>query len=378
MTFLRFIRDNAFTRVTAISVMDFDMAHDVFISYAKKDQVTAETVCRVLEDGSVRVWIAPRDILAGANWVSSIPKAIEDARIIVLLYSANADVSEFVLREMNHAINCKKSIIPFCLSPINKSGALGFIVSTSHWLDAFPPPLAPHLKNLAATTKKYLGLRPQNEPSVRPSNTSSGIGKRPPEKLAIAGPRGDQPRTTNPSPSEASDTVATAPRRGKPIAIAAGAVLVVLGSAVLFSSVGNQNSQLLPDGHGGDATGNPNITVKPVEGALDTCRKSNSLSAFVEFNKVEGRPQVTRIDTLIVQDQSIRLAGVGIEKRGDATKILDAWLKRHSQTTVSCVPITYCPSSYRCDVEGQDVAKYILAHELASPSSDQSNSAVKN
>ena len=43
------------------------MAHDVFISYAAKDRTVAEAACAALESEGIRCWIAPRDVLPGAD-----------------------------------------------------------------------------------------------------------------------------------------------------------------------------------------------------------------------------------------------------------------------------------------------------------------------
>jgi hypothetical protein len=38
------------------------MAHDVFISHARKDKKIADAICEKLEAAELRCWIAPRDI----------------------------------------------------------------------------------------------------------------------------------------------------------------------------------------------------------------------------------------------------------------------------------------------------------------------------
>ena len=45
-----------------------EMAHQVFISYAYKDKPVADAVCAVLESEAIRCWIAPRDVLPGADY----------------------------------------------------------------------------------------------------------------------------------------------------------------------------------------------------------------------------------------------------------------------------------------------------------------------
>ena len=69
------------------------VAHDVFISYSSKDKAAADAACNVLERNGVRVWIAPRDILPGVGWAESLINAISNARVMVLVYSSNANAS---------------------------------------------------------------------------------------------------------------------------------------------------------------------------------------------------------------------------------------------------------------------------------------------
>src|SRR5688572_4482445 len=73
--------------------------HDVFISYSSSDKHTADAICAALEARRWRCWIAPRDVVGGSEWGASIIEAIEQSRLMVLVYSANANRSQQVLRE---------------------------------------------------------------------------------------------------------------------------------------------------------------------------------------------------------------------------------------------------------------------------------------
>ena len=63
------------------------MAHDVFLTYSKKDQTTADAACAALERSGIRVWMAPRDVVPGADWPASIIGAINRSRAMVLIFS---------------------------------------------------------------------------------------------------------------------------------------------------------------------------------------------------------------------------------------------------------------------------------------------------
>ena len=69
------------------------MAHDVFLSHSVKDKTVAEAIVGRLESESVTCWMAPRDVVPGADWGESIINAIESSRIMVLIFSQSANAS---------------------------------------------------------------------------------------------------------------------------------------------------------------------------------------------------------------------------------------------------------------------------------------------
>ncbi|MFL6211001.1 MAG: TIR domain-containing protein [Pyrinomonadaceae bacterium] len=141
------------------------MAHEVFISYAAKDKKTAEAVCSILEDGGIRCWIAPRDILAGDKYGQSIIKAISESSLVILVFSSYANKSEHVLAEIDRAYNKKISIVPFRIEDVALSQSLEYYLSTAHWLDAFTPPMEKRLQDLNRNVKLILERSSKPEPS---------------------------------------------------------------------------------------------------------------------------------------------------------------------------------------------------------------------
>lgn len=69
------------------------MAFDTFISYSSKDKTTADAVCAVLEQAGIRCWIAPRDIRPGGEYGGAIIEAIDQCRVMVLIFSSGANSS---------------------------------------------------------------------------------------------------------------------------------------------------------------------------------------------------------------------------------------------------------------------------------------------
>ena len=135
------------------------VAHDVFISYSSKDKAAADAACNVLERNGVRVWMAQRDILPGVGWAESLIGAINTARVMVLVYSSNANTSPQIEREVERAINKGLPVVPFRVEDVAPSATLEYFISETHWLDAFTPPLEHHLERLADAVKRLLASK---------------------------------------------------------------------------------------------------------------------------------------------------------------------------------------------------------------------------
>lgn len=126
---------------------------EVFISYSSRDKQVADTLCQTLEANGIRCWIAPRDLVAGADWSESIIAAIVRCRVMVLVLSAGSNNSAHVKREVERATYHRKILIPIRTEPMLPSPSLEYFVSLNHWFDATTPPLAPHFTRLAATIR---------------------------------------------------------------------------------------------------------------------------------------------------------------------------------------------------------------------------------
>src|SRR5277367_4574074 len=132
------------------------MPHDVFISYSSKDKPIADGVCATLEQHGLRCWIAPRDIVPGAEWSTSIIQALNEARVFVLVLSHSANESNQIKREVERAVHNGTPIIPYRIEDVMPADALEYFLSTPHWLDAFTPPVERHAQTLAGAVKRLL------------------------------------------------------------------------------------------------------------------------------------------------------------------------------------------------------------------------------
>ncbi|MBI1370643.1 MAG: TIR domain-containing protein [Planctomycetes bacterium] len=148
------------------------MGHDVFVSHSSLDKPTADAVVATLEARKIRCWIAPRDILPGADWSESIVDAIHGSRVMVLVFSDHANASPQIKREVERAVNRSIPIIPMRIENVMPTKSLEYFISTPHWLDAFNPPLQQHLNVLGDTVERLLsGKTPKAPPMVIPTPT---------------------------------------------------------------------------------------------------------------------------------------------------------------------------------------------------------------
>ena len=139
------------------------MAHDVFISHSTEDK---PAVCAILEENGVRCWIAPRDIMPGADWGESIVKGIRTSRVLLLVFSTNANKSKQIKREVEIAADGGVTIVPLRIENILPTESFKYFLGNIHWLDALTPPLEKHLHEVAAKVKAILSTESVSPPEA--------------------------------------------------------------------------------------------------------------------------------------------------------------------------------------------------------------------
>ncbi len=116
------------------------MQYDVFISYSSVDQKIAEGVCAYLEQHGIRCFVAYRDIPRGVVWAAAIVDALENARMMLVLFSRHFNESRQVDREIELAAEQDIPILTFRLSDAAFTGAKKYYLKNLNWIDAFPNP----------------------------------------------------------------------------------------------------------------------------------------------------------------------------------------------------------------------------------------------
>src|SRR3954452_24360048 len=132
------------------------MPRDVFISHSAQDKKVSETIYASLEQSGIRCWIAPRDVRAGKSFPGEITRAIQQTKVMLLIFSRHSNSSEQVLREVQLAVDSRVPIIRLRMEDIPLSDDLRYYLSTPQYLDAITPPLTKHLRPLVAAVKELL------------------------------------------------------------------------------------------------------------------------------------------------------------------------------------------------------------------------------
>ena len=208
------------------------MDHEVFISYATGDAPIADAVCARLEAAGLGCWMAPRDILPGNEWAPSIVRAIDAAKVFVLVFSARSNDSPHVRREVGLALEARAIVVPFRVEDVTPSEGLSYYIGGAHWLDAVSRPLDPHLDVLAVDVRRLLdgdSAPRRSGPDAIVTPPASTAQSSAPAAAAVAPPA---------DAAAVSATVAPAPapaRRRSGVVVAAGVAILVLVGALFLS-----------------------------------------------------------------------------------------------------------------------------------------------
>jgi TolB-like protein len=295
------------------------MAHDVFISHSTKDKTVADAVCAMLEEHKIRCWIAPRDITPGKEWGEAIVDAIGTSRVMILIFSASANGSPQIRREVERAVNKEVVVVPLRIEDVVPTKSLEYFIGSVHWLDALTPPLEKHLDKLVRVVEGVLGSiveKPANSGTqVLDSQAPSAIV---PEQATSSGVAVDA--------HESRIEMAPKTRARKSIwlfvALGALGVAVVVFAAIYFSRTPSAGTHDVPSSSISKA---PAAIRDPV-GARSAPNRANSRSAsptrpagagalpsvaVITFKNVSGRPDKAWLSVALSRMLTTELAAGG-------------------------------------------------------------------
>jgi TPR repeat protein len=109
----------------------------IFISYSSIDQKVAETICDALQARGYGCWIACRNVMPGENFQEAIVKAIRSAKVMLLVFTSNANNSDEIKKEVVLAGRHRIIVVPLRVEDVAPNDALAYEFATRQWIDLF-------------------------------------------------------------------------------------------------------------------------------------------------------------------------------------------------------------------------------------------------
>ncbi len=144
------------------------MNYDVFISYSNPEQALADSVCGALEHAGCSCFIASRDLVdkpAGTVWADALVSALQNSRLMLVLYSRGAANSQHVRNELNLATDCKKVIFPVKVDDYALTNFFKYHLS-NHQILQFDRTDPNSLTSLVKAVVSFRDLIQREEPSL--------------------------------------------------------------------------------------------------------------------------------------------------------------------------------------------------------------------
>ena len=101
-----------------------------FISYSSKNQLVADALRNLLNSKGIDTWMAPGDIPVGSSYMKEINHALKNCACLVLLLSNAAQESQWVIKEVERAVNYHKSIIPVQIESVILNDEFEFVLGS--------------------------------------------------------------------------------------------------------------------------------------------------------------------------------------------------------------------------------------------------------
>ncbi|MBT5031196.1 MAG: toll/interleukin-1 receptor domain-containing protein, partial [Proteobacteria bacterium] len=113
-------------------------------------------------------------------WSDSITKAIKTAKIIVIIFSAKANHSGPVIRQVEQAVKENTPLLAFRIEDVQPTASMKKLLSTAHWIDALRTQMDQHLQELLSNVNFLLAQ--SSAPSDKPASVQRSNDKSQPAK----------------------------------------------------------------------------------------------------------------------------------------------------------------------------------------------------
>ena len=113
------------------------MSASIFVSYASSDRNQVDRLVTFLEAHHFTCWVSYRDVGVGENYQESITRAVRAAKVLIVVFTRNANSSSEIQKELSLASRYKLLVIPLRIEDVEPGDALAYELATHQWVDMF-------------------------------------------------------------------------------------------------------------------------------------------------------------------------------------------------------------------------------------------------
>ena len=154
------------------------MAHDVFISYSRKDTEVAQKVYDALDAEGVECFFDTEDIAIGEDFAQRIANAVFGCKAMVFIWSDSSNQSPNTANEIALAIEFDKTIVPFKITKLTTASTLAYHLLKLNRIDAIPVEDS-HIRELVRKVLQLLGKTEKSKETRNPSEKQDKVVKIP-------------------------------------------------------------------------------------------------------------------------------------------------------------------------------------------------------
>lgn len=207
----------------------------VFISYKSEEFDEANWVKTVLETNGISCWMAPMCITGGSSYAVEIPQAIRNCKVFVLILSEKSQMSKWVPREVDQAINENKIIMPFMLENCKLKDDFNFYLTNVQRYAAYESKVNA-IEKMLREIKAILGIKdePKQEAPRQEAPRQEAPRQEAPKQEA---PKREIPKFVNSTPVRPTKTQT---KRKKVLSIIGGivaAIVLLVGVVALVNKL---------------------------------------------------------------------------------------------------------------------------------------------
>lgn len=140
------------------------MEYDIFVSYSRKDSAVVQSVVDRLKAEGYCCWMDVTGIESSDEFKRVLVEAIRHSKVVLFFSSANSNNTEWIVKEINIAVQMKKPIIPVRLDDAPYDDSILFDLSGLDYI-----PCQDTTMNVSANDKlmravvKHCGIVPKGE-----------------------------------------------------------------------------------------------------------------------------------------------------------------------------------------------------------------------